>query len=65
MEEEARGRMNEVGGFCRAVRAAESRGELTKQQARTLEGQAKKGDLRGAYRGLERIYLRLERNTCP
>ena len=51
--------MNEVGGFVKAVRAAEERGELTRQQRRTLEGQAKKGDLRGAYRGLQTIYGRL------
>lgn len=53
--------MNEIGGFVRAVRAAEGRGELSKQQRRTLEGQAKGGDLAGAYRGLERLYVRAER----
>lgn len=47
--------MNEVGGFVKAIRAMEGRGELTRQQRRTLEGQAKHGDLMGAYRGLERI----------
>lgn len=42
--------------FRRAVRAAERRGELTKQQSRTLRGQAANGDLKGALRGLERLY---------
>lgn len=46
----------EIKGFCRVVRACEERGELTRQQRRTLEGQAKHGDLLGAYRGLERLY---------
>lgn len=55
--------MNAVKGFCIAVRAAESRGELTKQQRRTLEGQAKKGDLTGAYKGLQSIYARNDRET--
>lgn len=44
-----------------AVRAAEERGELTRQQSRTLQGQAKRGDLHGAYRGLRTIYRRNER----
>lgn len=44
-----------------AVRAAEERGELTRQQSRTLQGQAKSGDLRGALTGLERIYRRMGR----
>lgn len=48
--------MTEVRLFRRAVRAAERRGELTKQQSRTLRGQAANGDLKGALRGLERLY---------
>lgn len=51
--------MNDVGGFCRAVRAAMERGEITWQQARTLQGQAKKGDLKGAYKGLTTLYGRM------
>ena len=51
----------EIRGFCRVVRACEERGELTMQQRRTLEGQAKHGDLMGAYRGLERLYRGFER----
>ena len=44
--------------FCKAVRACMQRGEITTQQARTLIGQAKHGDLAGAMRGVERIYSR-------
>lgn len=44
--------------FCKAVRACQQRGDITKQQARTLIGQAKAGDLSGAMRGVERIYSR-------
>lgn len=57
--------MNDVGGFCRAVKAAERRGELTKQQARTLIGQAKKQGLTGALKGLKRIYEREEARQQP
>lgn len=53
--------MNEAGGFIKAVRAAEKRRELTRQQSGTLIGQAKNGDLRGAYKGLKRLYERDER----
>lgn len=52
--------VNEIGGFVRAIRAAEERGEITRQQRRTLEGQAKNGDLRGAYKGLVTIYGRMD-----
>ena len=45
-----------VKGFCRVVRECEGRGEITRQQARTLMGQAKHGDVDGALRGLGRLY---------
>lgn len=57
--------MNDVGGFCRAVGAAERRGELTRQQSRTLVGQAKKQGLTGALKGLKRIYEREEARQQP
>ena len=47
-----------VRRFCRVVRECERRGELTRQQARTIIGQAKAGDLEGALRGLGRLYPR-------
>lgn len=50
--------MNDIGGFSRFIRACEERGELTKQQRRTLIGQAKHGDLQGAYRGMQRLLSR-------
>jgi len=37
------------------------RGELTRQQIRTLRGQALAGDVKGARKGLVKI---LERNKC-
>lgn len=48
----------DVRRLCRVVRAAERRGELTKQQALTIMGQAKHGDPEGAMRGLQRLYER-------
>lgn len=44
--------------FCKVVKACQQRGEITRQQARTLIGQAKHGDLSGAMRGVERMYSR-------
>lgn len=44
--------------FCKAIRACQQRGEITVQQARTLIGHAKHGDMSGAKRGVERIYSR-------
>lgn len=44
--------------FCKAVKACQQRGEITTQQARTLIGQAKHGDIAGAMRGIERMYSR-------
>lgn len=46
--------------FCRCVRECVRRGELTRQQGRTLMGQAKHGDLAGALRGLRRLYERMQ-----
>lgn len=51
-------RPSAIHALCRAVRAAERRGELTRQQARTIMGQAKHGDPEGAMRGLQRLYER-------
>ena len=47
-----------VKELCRVISACVKRGELTKQQGKTLVGQAKSGDYDGALRGLERIYSR-------
>ena len=44
--------------FCKAVRERQRKGEITKQQARTIMGQAKAGDIEGAARGLERACKR-------
>lgn len=43
---------------CKAIRDLVRRGELTKQQGKTLIGQAKHGDYAGAMKGIERIYSR-------
>ena len=45
----------EVRQLCRAVRAAVERGDMTRQQGRTIMGQAKHGDIEGAKAGLRRI----------
>ena len=42
--------------LCRCISECVRRGELTKQQGKTLMGQAKRGDYDGAMRGVERIY---------
>lgn len=42
--------------LCKVIAECVKRGELTKQQGRTLMGQAKHGDYAGAMRGIERIY---------
>lgn len=47
-----------VKDACKVISACVQRGELTKQQGKTLMGQAKHGDYAGAMRGLERIYSR-------
>jgi hypothetical protein len=47
-----------IKDFCKVISACVKRGELSKQQGRTLIGQAKHGDLSGAMRGVERIYTR-------
>ena len=44
--------------LCRCISSCVKRGELTKQQGKTLMGQAKHGDYAGAMRGIERIYSR-------
>lgn len=48
----------QVKDLCRVIAACVQRGELTKQQGKTLMGQAKHGDYAGAMRGLERMYNR-------
>ena len=40
---------------CKAIRDLMRRGELTRQQGRTLMGQCKHGDTEGARKGLERL----------
>lgn len=42
--------------LCRVIAACVARGEITRQQGKTLMGQAKRGDRAGAMRGIERIY---------
>lgn len=44
--------------LCKCIAECVRRGELTKQQGKTLIGQAKHGDLAGTMRGIERIYGR-------
>ena len=41
--------------MCKAIRDLVRRGELTRQQGRTLIGQCKHGDPNGARKGLERL----------
>ena len=48
----------EVKDLCKVISECVRRGELTRQQGKTLMGQAKHGDYAGAMRGLERIYSR-------
>lgn len=48
----------EIKAFCRAVNQACRDGLLSWQQARTLMGQAKHGDLCAAMQGLETIMRR-------
>lgn len=48
----------QISDTCKAIRDLMRRGELTKQQGRTLMGQAKHGDYAGAMKGIERIYNR-------
>lgn len=43
---------------CKVIATCVKRGELTKQQGKTLMGQAKHCDYAGAMRGIERIYSR-------
>ena len=44
--------------LCKVIAECVRRGELTKQQGKTLMGQAKYGDYAGAMKGIERIYSR-------
>lgn len=48
----------QVKDLCRCIAECVKRGELTRQQGKTLMGQAKHGDYAGAMRGIERIYSR-------
>jgi hypothetical protein len=41
--------------LCRCISECVKRGELTRQQGKTLMGQCKHGDLEGARKGLERL----------
>lgn len=47
-----------VKGFLAVLK--QHGGELTRQQMKTLRGQALSGDVDGAYRGLQRILGRKE-----
>lgn len=47
-----------ISDTCKAIRDLVGRGELTRQQGKTLMGQCKHGDYAGAMRGIERIYSR-------
>jgi polyhydroxyalkanoate synthesis regulator phasin len=44
-----------ISDMCKAIRDLVRRGELTRQQGKTLMGQCKHGDLEGARKGLERL----------
>lgn len=44
-----------ISDTCKAIRDLMRRGELTRQQGRTLIGQCKHGDMNGAKNGLERL----------
>lgn len=44
-----------ISDTCKAIRDLVSRGELTRQQGKTMIGQCKHGDLNGARKGLERL----------
>ena len=44
-----------ISDTCKAIRDLVRRGELTRQQGKTLMGQCKHGDLEGAKKGLERL----------
>jgi hypothetical protein len=44
--------------LCKVIAECVKRGKLTKQQGKTLIGQAKHGDYAGAMRGIERIHSR-------
>ena len=48
----------QVKDLCKVIAECVKRGELTKQQGKTLMGQAKHGDYAGAMSGIERIYSR-------
>ncbi len=48
----------QVKDLFKVISACVKRGELTKQQGKTLMGQAKHGDYEGAMKGIERIYSR-------
>lgn len=44
-----------ISDTCKAIRDLVGRGELTRQQGKTLMGQCKHGDIEGAKKGLERL----------
>lgn len=51
--------MTDLNAVMRALKA--NTGRLTRQQIKTLRGQALKGDIDGASKGLERILRRKEK----
>lgn len=52
--------MNDVKAFCKTVSALQKAGLLTRQRQKVLCGQAKKGDLDGAMRGLRKALAKGE-----
>lgn len=46
----------QIKDICRVISGCINRGELTKQQGKTLIGQAKHGDCDGALKGLEGFF---------
>ena len=52
--------MNDVKAFCKTVSALQASGMLTRQRQKVLCGQAKKGDLDGAMKGLRKSLARGE-----
>ena len=52
-----------VSDTCRAIRDLMRSGEITRQQGRTLIGQAKHGDAAGALKGLARLVSSMQYNS--
>lgn len=49
----------EIKQLCKAIAECQRRGEITTQQAKTLQGQAKHGRVDAALAGIKAIYDRM------